>query len=98
MSLNWTHHHLLNKLIDFFEQMDREQPDKSWLCKAYSLELIDKEIEYRMPKEQVVKSGVVCCGTCGHRIKDGYTYCNHCGQKQISIYEKGGGANDSTDK
>lgn len=43
---------------------------------------IVKEMAYRFPKEQVVKSGVVCCGTCGHRVKAGYTYCNHCGQKQ----------------
>lgn len=92
MSLNWTHHHLVKNIIKFFEQMDREQPDEGWGCKADSLERIDKEMEYRTPKQQVIKSGVVCCGTCGHRVKDGYTYCNHCGQEQISIYKKGGGA------
>ena len=42
---------------------------------------------YRKAKAQVIKSGVTCCGTCGHRVKKGYTYCNHCGQKQLKKEE-----------
>ena len=42
---------------------------------------------YRIEKKPVIKSGVVCCGTCGHRVKKGYTYCNHCGQKQLKKEE-----------
>lgn len=42
---------------------------------------------YRIAKPQVMKSGVMCCGTCGHRVKKGYTYCNHCGQRQLKKEE-----------
>lgn len=85
MSLNETHCHLVKKIIEVFKQMEKEQPGEGWICKAETLEHIDKEMEYRIPKKQVMKSGVTCCGTCGHRVKTKYTYCNHCGQAQIFI-------------
>lgn len=42
---------------------------------------------YRQAKAQIFKSGVACCGTCGHRVKKGYTFCNHCGQRQKEVVQ-----------
>ena len=81
---------LINKLMEFFERMDRDQPGEGWIFKAITMEKAVNELPYRMPKSQVIKSGVVCCGTCGHRVKDGYTYCNHCGQEQGRLEKRGG--------
>lgn len=89
---------LINKLAEFFQQHDREQPGEGWICKANAMERVSEEMNFRIPKQQVIKSGVVCCGTCGHRVKDGYTYCNHCGQEQLPINKKEVVPNDSTDK
>lgn len=88
MSFHWTHRRIVEDLIRFFKQMEREEPGEGWICKADSLALIEKEMDYRIPKQQVMKSGVTCCGTCGHRVKTKYTYCNHCGQAQIFIKKK----------
>lgn len=73
---------MLVNLQTFFKDLDKKQPDKGWLDKVKALEKVIAELSYRLSKPQIIKSGVVCCGTCGHRVKDGYTYCNHCGQKQ----------------
>ena len=88
MSLNDTHCHLVKDIIEVFNQMEKELPGEGWIYKAETLEHIEKEMGYRVPKKQVMKSGVTCCGTCGHRVKDKYTYCNHCGQAQIFINKK----------
>lgn len=49
-----------------------------------------KELAYREPKPPIIKCKVVCCGTCGHRVKRGYTYCKYCGQKQGKLENEGG--------
>lgn len=87
-SLNLINRNMVKNLIKLFKQMEIEQPGEGWICKADSLAHIEKEMAYRIPKKQVMKSGVTCCGTCGHRVKDKYTYCNHCGQAQIFINKK----------
>ena len=88
MSLNWEHHRLVKNIIDFLNYMEKDEPGEGWIYKAETLEHIEKEMGYRIPKKQVMKSGVTCCGTCGHRVKNKYTYCNHCGQAQIFINKK----------
>lgn len=81
---------MLENLQKYFICLDARQPDKGLADKAKTLEKVIAELSYRLSKPQIIKSGVVCCGTCGHRVKDGYTYCNHCGQKQGNI--RGGDA------
>ena len=73
---------LIEQLHKHFEQMNWQDPGKGWIFDVYTMEKAYTAMKYREEKPQVIKSGVVCCGTCGHRVKDGYTYCNHCGQKQ----------------
>lgn len=83
---------LVENLHKFFMQMDEQDPGEGWNFKAFTMEKTLTAMKYREEKPQVIKSGVVCCGTCGHRVKDGYTYCNHCGQKQGKLEKQGGGA------
>lgn len=80
---------MLKTLAAWFWQWGKVTPNEGWATKAAALEEVAEELSYRDEKQQIIKSGVTCCGTCGHRVKDRYTYCNHCGQKQLLIGEGG---------